>query len=62
MPKYKATKYVRLSYEDEKDKESDSVVNQSRFIDDFVKNKTDIEIISEKVDDGYTGVNFAHVR
>lgn len=60
--KYKATKYVRLSYTDDKEKESDSIVNQSRLIDDFVKDKTDIEIVSEKIDDGYSGIIFVEVR
>lgn len=54
--KYKATKYVRLSYTDDKEKESDSIINQSRLIDDFVKDKADIEIVSEKIDDGYSGI------
>ena len=56
--KYKATKYVRLSYTDDKEKESDSIINQSRLIDDFVKDKADIEIVSEKIDDGYSGIIF----
>ncbi len=60
--KYKATKYVRLSYTDDKEKESDSIINQSRLIDDFVKDKADIEIVSEKIDDGYSGIILAEVR
>lgn len=58
MAKYLATKYVRLSYTDDKSNESDSVINQSKLIDDFVKNNPDIEIVSEKVDDGYSGILF----
>jgi DNA invertase Pin-like site-specific DNA recombinase len=58
MPEYRATKYVRLSYADDKQNESDSVINQSKLIDDFVKKHPDIEIVSEKIDDGYSGIIF----
>lgn len=58
MPKYKATEYVRLSYTDDKSSESDSVTNQKMLIDDFVKNNPDIEVVSVKVDDGFSGVLF----
>ena len=56
--RYKATKYVRLSYTDDRDKESDSVINQSRLIDEFLKDNPDIEVVSEKIDDGYSGIIF----
>jgi DNA invertase Pin-like site-specific DNA recombinase len=55
---YKAAKYIRLSYTDEKTSESDSVGNQRRLIDDFLKNHPDIEAVSEKVDDGVSGIIF----
>ncbi len=58
MSKYKAISYTRLSYTNEKDNESNSISNQKALIRDFVKRHSDIEIISEKVDDGYTGVLF----
>ena len=58
MPKYKAISYTRLSYTNEKDNESNSISNQKMLIRDFVKKHSDIEIVSEKVDDGYTGVLF----
>ncbi|MDK9711212.1 recombinase family protein [Acidaminobacter sp.] len=58
MQTWKAAKYVRLSYTDDKSNESDSVQNQKKLIDDFVKNNPDIEIVSEKVDDGYSGIIF----
>ncbi len=58
MQKFKAAKYVRLSYADEKDRESNSVINQSQLIDEFVKDNPDIEVVSEKVDDGYSGIIF----
>jgi site-specific DNA recombinase len=58
MPKYKATKYVRLSYADDKENESNSIINQKKLIDEFVKNNSDIEIVNERVDDGYSGIVF----
>ena len=56
--KYKACIYARLSQEDEDKSESDSIVSQKVMIREFVENHPDIEIVSEKVDDGYSGVNF----
>ena len=56
--KYKACIYARLSQEDGDKSESDSIVSQKAMIREFVENHPDIEIVSEKVDDGYSGVNF----
>ena len=36
MQVYKAIKYIRLSYTDDKTVESDSVANQRRLIDDYI--------------------------
>ena len=58
MSTFKAAKYVRISHADDKPGDSDSVINQSKLIDDFVKKNPDIEIVSEKVDDGYSGIIF----
>lgn len=58
MPKYKAAAYVRLSYTDDRQNESDSVGNQRRLIEDFVQRNPDIEIVMEKIDDGYSGIIF----
>lgn len=60
---YKAAIYVRLSKEDgdvsdASKAESNSISNQKELIRDFLKDKQDIEIVSERVDDGYSGVNF----
>ena len=62
MELYKAIKYIRLSYTDDKTVESDSVANQRRMIDDFVEKHPEIEVVAEKIDDGYSGVLFAGVR
>lgn len=58
MPKYKAADYLRLSYTDDKENESDSIANQKKLIEDYVKGQPDIELVSEKIDDGYSGVLF----
>lgn len=60
---YRAAIYVRLSKEDGDvadagKKESNSISNQKSLIRDFLKDKEDIEIVSERVDDGYSGSNF----
>lgn len=58
MELYKAIKYIRLSYTDDKTVESDSVANQRHLIDDFVEKHLEIEVVAEKIDDGYSGVLF----
>ena len=58
MEVYKAIKYIRLSYTDDKTVESDSVANQRRLIDDFIDKHPEIEAVAEKIDDGYSGVLF----
>ena len=58
MPKYKATAYIRLSYTDDHSSESDSVSNQRKLIENFVERNPDIEVVSEKIDDGYSGIIF----
>ena len=69
MTQYKAAAYLRLSYvtiRGEKSgqareagyQESDSIGNQRKLIEDFVANQPDIELVSEQVDDGYSGILF----
>ena len=55
---YKAIAYLRLSKEDGDEAESNSIRNQRILIEDYVKRQADIKLIGEKVDDGYSGVNF----
>jgi len=55
---YKAAKYIRLSHADEKAKESDSVGNQRKIIEGFLKDHPEIEAVSEYVDDGVSGIIF----
>ena len=56
--KYRACIYTRLSTYDGEKPESDSIGNQKALIRDFIKNHPEIEVVSEKADDGYSGVNF----
>ncbi len=60
---YNATAYVRLSKEDlasisGERVESNSISNQKQLILDFVSDKPDINIVSIREDDGYTGTDF----
>ena len=58
MPEYRATEYLRLSYSMDKENESDSITNQKKLIEDFLKSHPEIELVSEHVDDGYSGILF----
>lgn len=60
---YHAAIYVRLSKEDgdissSAKLEGNSISNQKALILDFLKDKKDIEVVSVRVDDGYSGSNF----
>ena len=55
---YKAAKYFRLSHTDDKANESDSIGNQRKQIDEFLKTHPEIEVIDEYVDDGISGIIF----
>ena len=52
MQVYKAAKYIRLSYTDDKSNESNSVGNQRKLIEDFVSRHPEIELVSEKLGRG----------
>jgi DNA invertase Pin-like site-specific DNA recombinase len=60
--KYKAAVYVRLSKEDgdfdSTKAESNSISNQKSLIMNFLKEKEDIEVVSIREDDGYSGSSF----
>lgn len=64
---YHAAIYVRLSKEDgdivsANKRESNSISNQKDLIKNFLKDKKDIVVVSERVDDGYSGSNLTEVR
>ena len=50
--------YERLSKDDEQQGESNSILNQKRFLEDFAR-KSGMTNIKHFTDDGYTGRNFA---
>ncbi len=61
--KFKVAMYLRLSQDDEKyDKdfktESNSISNQRLQIKEYIDKNEDMELVSEYVDDGYSGINF----
>ena len=57
--KYRVVKYIRLSSADEnKNGEIDSVANQRRLLDDYLKNHPEMEVVGEFVDDGVSGIVF----
>ena len=53
-----AAKYLRLSIEDGDKAESESIVNQSILIDNYMKTTTDITIVETFKDDGFSGTDF----
>lgn len=55
---YIADAYYRLSKEDGDKAESDSILNQRALIREFLKEHPDIHLYKERVDDGFSGVNF----
>lgn len=58
MPKFQATAYLRISYTENHENESDSIANQKKLIEVYLKEHPDMELVSEKVDDGYSGILF----
>ncbi|MGO3751662.1 MAG: recombinase family protein [Peptoniphilaceae bacterium] len=61
MTKFKTAIYLRLSRDDgqEEKSESNSITNQRNILKDFVKNRLDMTIVKEFIDDGYSGATFA---
>lgn len=61
---YQAAIYLRMSKEDGDIVDStgktgsDSINNQRNLINEFLKTQKNIEVVSERVDDGYSGTNF----
>lgn len=50
--------YKRLSREDGNGEVSNSIINQTELIKDYVKSQKNMELVAEYDDDGYSGVNF----
>ena len=58
MKKYKVSMYLRLSREDANKNESESILNQKSMLKAFIDENEDLELVSIRVDDGYSGSNF----
>lgn len=55
---YHAALYLRLSKEDGDKTESNSISHQRDLISNFIKSMPEIRICSERIDDGFSGVDF----
>lgn len=55
---YFAVAYYRLSKDDKAKSESDSITNQRKLISSYVDSHSNIKLVEEHYDDGYTGTNF----
>lgn len=55
---YQAVAYYRLSKDDGDKGESNSIINQRKLINEFVSASSDIRLVGEEQDDGFTGTNF----
>lgn len=59
---YRTAIYVRLSREDERKIEGESVENQLEFLKDFVRKDPSLVLTDDYVDRHVTGTKFAGVR
>lgn len=50
--------YLRLSKEDNENMESNSIINQRELIEQYIKDKNDLQLVDYYIDDGYSGTNF----
>ncbi len=55
---YFAGAYKRLSQEDGNGEVSNSIINQTELIKDYIKSQKNMELVAEYDDDGYSGVHF----
>ena len=55
---YEAIAYYRLSKDDGKNHESDSITNQRVLVREYIKKHPNIRLVDEAYDDGYSGTNF----
>lgn len=55
---YSANAYLRISKEDGDKAESDSITNQRNLICHYLSDKSEIQLVAESIDDGYSGATF----
>lgn len=58
----KPVSYLRLSRDDGDKMESDSIHSQREMIQQFLVKSSQLRIVREYVDDGFSGTNFVEVR
>ena len=58
MKKWVVGVYLRLSFDEKGEEESNSVGNQRKLIDYYLLGKKDLTVYKYYVDDGYTGTDF----
>ena len=61
QPIYNTALYLRLSRDDESDRESNSIATQRMILRRYAEQNA-LLVVDEYVDDGYSGTNFAEVR
>lgn len=59
---WKTALYLRLSRDDGKETESNSIASQREILKEYIKRYPDMEIYDIYADDGYSGTNFDEVR
>lgn len=55
---FDAIAYYRLSKDDGKNHESDSIANQRVLVREYIRSHPNIRLVDEAFDDGYTGTNY----
>ncbi|MBP3255871.1 MAG: recombinase family protein [Clostridia bacterium] len=55
---YNVAAYLRLSKEDNENMESNSIINQRELIEQYIRSKSDLQLVDYYIDDGYSGTNF----
>ncbi|MBQ9181068.1 MAG: recombinase family protein [Bacilli bacterium] len=50
--------YTRRSFDDNEDKESNTITNQKEMINNFISKENNMTIVDYYIDDGYTGTDF----
>jgi len=55
---YRAVKYIRTSHSEDETQYGNSIANQGKLIDSFLRKHPEIAVVGEKIDEGYSGVFF----
>ena len=58
---YRVGLYIRLSKEDDREGQSESVANQLSMLTDFARQQR-LDVYDTYIDDGWSGTNFVEVR